>query len=204
MSIIIPYEDKLYDNEGAFVDPNGKILFTYGNHLGFAMNYCLGNEYNYLNRLRYGKTYDPNAFEDYKRECNYQGRQEDIDVFSSSQLKKEDLELLKKYLDDFVFSWRYNYSDFLVLLLHFDKIETVMRRCITTTDSQPHVRFYNYLLMDWRIDYQTPMRYNYEKNKFEWDEKLDWIVSEEDKEFEEEIEEIKSRVLTKDRHLFFK
>lgn len=204
MAIIIPYEEKLYTNEGAFIDPNGNILFTYGRHLGFATNYCLGRKYDYLLRLRYGNTYDPNAFEDYKREQNYQGRQEDIDIYSSSQLKNEQLELLKLYLDDFYFARQYDFSDFLVFLLHFDKVETVIRRCITTTDSQPHIRFYNYYLMDWRIDHQAPMKFNSETSTFEYDEKDDWVVSQDDKEAEEEIKEIKSRVLIKDRPLFFK
>ncbi len=207
MSLIIPYEEKLYSNEGAFIDPSGKIIFTHGQHLGFAMNHCLGSEYDYLSRLKYGNSYDPNAFEDYRREHNYQGKQEDIDVYSSSQLTKEQLELFKlywEYWDDFDFSRLHDCSDFLVLLLHFDKVETVMRRCITTTNTQPHIRFYNYFLMDWYIKQLEPMRFNYKTNKFEWDENYDWIVSKEDQEAEEEIKDIKSRVLVKDRHLFFK
>ncbi len=204
MAVIIPYEEKLYANEGAFIDPNGNILFTYGQHLGFASNYCHGYSYNYLSDLKYGRTYDPDAFEDYKREYNYQGKREDIDVYSTSMLTKEQLELFKIYWDDFDFSRRYDYSDFLVLLLHFDKVETVMRRCITTTNSQPHIRFYNYYLMDWYIKQLEPMRFNYQANRFEYDETDQWMVSKEDKEAEEEIKDIKSRVLVKDRHLFFK
>ena len=66
MARIIHYEKKLYENEGAFIDPYGKIIFTYGQHLGFAINYYRGRDYDYLSRLRYGRTYDPNAFEEYK------------------------------------------------------------------------------------------------------------------------------------------
>lgn len=205
MSIIVPYSDKLYDNEGAFIKPNGEIVFTYGEHERFASNYCNGEEYSYLSRLRYGNTYDPNAFEEYKKEHNYQGKQEDIDVFSSTKLTKEQLELYKLWLEDYDFSRWYDLSDFLVLLLSFDKIETVMRRCITTTNEQPHIRFYNYYLMDWYIKHLTPMKYNRQTNRFEHDEKEDWLIRyNEDRKVAEEIDDIKAKVLKKDRHLFFK
>ena len=68
MSLIIPYKEKeLYDNEGAFIKPDGEIIYTYGLHETFSGKYCNGEEYEYLSRLRYGNTYDPNAFEYYKK-----------------------------------------------------------------------------------------------------------------------------------------
>ncbi len=119
-------------------------------------------------------------------------------------MTKEQLELYKLWLDDYDFSRMYDLSDFLVLLLSFDKVETVMRRCITTND-QPHIRFYNYYLMDWYIKHLTPMKYNKQINKFEHDEKEDWLIRyNEDRRVAEEIDEIKAKVLKKDRPLFFK
>jgi hypothetical protein len=168
MSIIIPYDKKLETNDGAFIEPNGKIIYTYGEHLRYAMDYCNG-----------------------KNE-------------SAPRMTKEELELYERYLDDFSFSRRYDYSDFLVLLLHFDKVETIMKKCITTSDLEPHVRFYNYYLMDWRVDNQLPMRYDYESDRFVKCGSLDMVTSQEEREAEDSIENIKKKVLVKDRHLFFK
>ena len=35
MEIIIPYEERLNIEEGAFIDPDGNIIFTYGDHNSF-------------------------------------------------------------------------------------------------------------------------------------------------------------------------
>ena len=80
-----------------------------------------------------------------------------------------------------------------------------MRRAITTTSRQPHIRFYNYYLMDWYIDKKTPMKYNEKTGLFEYDEPKDWMIYyNEDRKVEDEINEIKAKVLRKDRHHFFK
>ena len=42
MDLIISYEDKLEKNEGAFIDQNGKIIFTYGEHEKYAKDFCDG------------------------------------------------------------------------------------------------------------------------------------------------------------------
>lgn len=204
MSIIIPYEEQLYDSGGAFIDPSGKIIYTHGEHTRFASNYCLGREFDYLSQLKYNTAFSPYAFEDYKIEHNYQGRQEDIDNFGSSQLTKEQLELFKLYWEGADVPFVHDPSDFLVMLLHYDKVETVMRKCITTTDLQPHVRFFNYYLMDWSVMKMNAIRYNYKTNEFEYEHIDDWNNSKEEKEAEEEISDIKSKVLIKDRPLFFK
>ena len=39
MSLIIPYEEKLYSKEGAFINPNGEIIFTFGGHEKFAKRF---------------------------------------------------------------------------------------------------------------------------------------------------------------------
>lgn len=97
------------------------------------------------------------------------------------------------------------HSDFMVFVLGFDKIETIMRRAIIITSRQPHIRFYNYYLMDWYIDKNTPMKYNEETVLFEYDEPKDWMIYyNEDRKVEDEINEIKTKVLRKNRHHFFK
>lgn len=69
-----------------------------------------------------------------------------------SKLTKEELILYKHWLEQNEYNKRNMYSDFLVDVLGFDKILTIMRKSITTTTFEPHVRFYNYYLMDWYID----------------------------------------------------
>ncbi len=205
MSLIIPYEEKLYSKEGAFINPNGEIIFTYGQHEGFASEFCNGKDYQFLSEVKYGWSYYSSHFEEFKEAYNFDGEKEDIDVYKSTMLTKEQLELYKLWLESYEFSRRNLLSDFMVYLLGFDKVETVMRRAITTTTPQPHIRFYNYYLMDWYIDHQTPMKFNKDTGHFEYDQKEDWFLKyNEDRQVESEINEIKSKVLVKDRHLFFK
>jgi hypothetical protein len=192
MAIILPYEDKLDMNDGAFIDPSGNILFTYGNHLDFAKNYCFGSEFDYL------------SYAGSNNEEENHIKEDSMDIFSLSKLNKKQLKLLKLYLNDYHFLLQHDLTDFLVLLLRFDKIEKLTKRYITTTNAQPHIRFYNYYLMEWRIENQKPIKYNSDTKQFESDENFDWLVSKEDMEAEGEIEEIKTRVLKKDRPLFFK
>ncbi len=207
MSLIIPFEEELYPKEGAFIKPSGEIIFTYGKHERFASNFCNGNDYTFLSEVKYGSSwsYYASYFEEFKREYNFDGEREDIDVYKTTMLSKEQLELYKLWLENYEFARRNLYSDFMVYLLNFDKVETVMSRAITTTSSQPHLRFYNYYLMDWYIDCQPPMYFNENNGKFEYSSTDDWYLKyAEDRQIEIEINKIKSKVLVKDRHLFFK
>ena len=124
--------------------------------------------------------------------------------YSSTKLTKEQQELFEQWLDRYEFSKRKLYSDFMVYLLSFDKIETVMRETITTTNSNPHIRFFNYYLMDWNIIEQPSMKYNSDTGLFEYDKNISYLGTGEDKEVEDEICRIKAKVLKKDRPLFFK
>ena len=207
MDLIIPYEDKLEKNEGAFIDQNGKIIFTYGEHEKFAKDFCDGKNNQLLTDVKYGTglSYYATHFNEFKKDYNFDGERKDIDIYASSKLTKEQLELYKLWLENYEFARSNLYSDFLVYLLGFDKIETVMRRKVTTTVLNPHIRFYNYYLMDWYIDYQTPMKYNEDTRHFEYIERGDILLeTSKDRQAESEINEIKSKVLLKDRHLFFK
>lgn len=207
MSLIIPYKEKeLYDNEGAFIKPDGEIIYTYGLHETFSSKYCNGQLYDFLNRCIYDKDDKmiTEWFEYLKVHHNFKGTKEQIDEYSSSELTQEQLKLYKLWLDKYEFSRRNLLSDFMVYLLSFDKVETVMRETITTTNPNPHIRFFNYYLMDWDIFEQPPMKYNSNTGLFEYDEDNWYLGKNEDKEAEEEIEEIKAKVLKKDRPLFFK
>ena len=213
MSIIIPYKEKeLYDNEGAFIKPDGEMIYTYGLHESFSRKYCNGDLYDSLYRCIYPDSflsqYDNTSlsefFEYLKVYYNYKGTIEEMDEYSSSKLTQEQLKLYKLWLDKYEFSRRNLLSDFMVYLLSFDKVETVMRETITTTNPNPHIRFFNYYLMDWDIFEQPPMKYNNDTGLFEYDKDNWYLGKNEDKEAEEEIEEIKAKVLKKDRPLFFK
>lgn len=95
------------------------------------------------------------------------------------------------------------FSDFLVFVLYFDKVENIIPNMITTTTKEPHQRFFNYYLMDWQIETKNHLRYNVSKGIFEPDTNI-LIEQEEDREAQYEIEEIKSQTLKRERNLFFK
>ena len=95
-------------------------------------------------------------------------------------------------------------SDFFVMVLSFDKIEKLVFNTITTSNNQPHLRFFNYYLMDWKINYYPKMIYNSNTKSFEEITSIPFITSSKDNEYASEIEDIKKRVLKENRPLFFK
>ena len=122
-----------------------------------------------------------------------------------NKLTKDELILYKYWLEQNDFNKRKMCSDFLVDVLGFDKILKAKRKSITTTTLEPHVRFYNYYLMDWYIDIRDRLVYNEKTGIFEPIEKEDWFIRyNEDRKMEEEINEIKAKVKLKDRHHFLK
>lgn len=205
MNLILPYNDNFYKGDGGFISPSNEIFLTYGKHEKFSRDFCQGNDYDFLQDIISGWSYYSTHFEEYKKIYNFNGTINDIDIYKSSKLTKEQLELYKLWLEENEFHRRKIYSDFMVYILGFDKVETIMRRTITTTNNSPHIRFYNYYLMNWNIEKQSPMKYNSEIKEFEYDEPKNWfIMYNEDRKYEEEINEIKRNVLVKDRHHYFK
>lgn len=185
MSIIIPYDEKLEKRVGAFVNPSGNMLYVgREGHEQMAKDFCIGQN------------------NDFILECS---NREQIDEYISSNLTKNQLQLLKLWLLNYKVTRNNSYSDFLVYLLYFDKIEKIMQKSITTASLQPHVRFYNYYLMDWDIHEVAPIKYNYDTKTFEQLSLLkSGIITYKDDEAAEEIEQIRSQVRLKDRPLFFK
>lgn len=181
MSIIIEYNPNLGNGTGAFITPKNDILLTHGDHEPFAYKYCTGIDVN-----------NPNT---------------SSEPFVNSKLTKEQLQLYKLWLKEREHKLRKLQSDvdFLVLVLGYDKVEALINETITTSSRRPHIRYYNYYLMDWVI-YETPtLIYNPETGLFEKNEPSEFfMLYDQDREAEEEINEIKSRVLKKDRHYFFK
>jgi len=93
----------------------------------------------------------------------------------------------------------------MVYILGFDKVETIIKKTITTACQYPHIRFYNYYLMDWDIECHTAIKFNEENGLFEYDKKYEYLISSsEDRYYKNEIEDIKTSVLKKDRPYFFK
>jgi len=203
MNKILPYNDTLRNCDGAFIKPSNEILFVNNNHENFAMNYCQGEYYYLLNNIKYN--YPFYDFEEFKSEFNFNGNKEDIDIFSSSTLTKEQLNLFKLWLTSNQFDYKTCYSDFLVCVLGFEKVENIIKSTISTSNLHPHIRFYNYYLMDWNIICLPKITYNKQTNMFEnFTPNNIFVASYLDREYEEEINEIKSKVLIKDRHHFFK
>lgn len=177
MSRIVPYNEDLYKNEGAFVYPSGEIVFTYGDHEGFARSFCIGDS----------------LF------CTL----EELENSKTSKLSSEQRELFKHWIYEGDTDPRTKMSDFLVQFLSFDKIKTIGCKAIVTTSDCPHIRFFNYYLMDWHVQILNRLIYNREQRTFCALNK-GWYQNPEDKRVEKEIEDIKRRVLIKDRHHFFK
>ena len=180
MSLIIPYEDKLDTCNGAVIKPNGSIIYTYEEHESFAKNYCRGKDYSLLTSSMI----------------------EGVDIYSSSKLTKQQLELYKLWLKNKKFP---SNIDFMVYLLRFDKVGTLLGNAITTTNNKPHIRFYNYYLMDWEIQREVPKEVRFDEKR----NRLALIgtgvdVTQRDYDFKAEIEVEKSKFLRKDRHLCFK
>ena len=168
-SLILPYNEELLQGDGAFIKPDGEIVWLSLGHEHCARDYCEGDEYN------------------------------------PSKLNKDELKLFKIWVERFDYR-RCMYSDFMVYILGWDKIETVMKNCITTTDDKPYTRFYNYYLMDWHIAASNPkMEYNEEKQEFHWSENKDFYTNFcSEREVEEKIKLIKKDVPLGERYLFFK
>ncbi len=184
MNLIIPYEENIYTNGGAFIKSDGEFIYTHGPHEQFAQMFCNGPEYPAL--------------------CELKTRDTCIDVYRSSKLTSEQLAIYKLWLTAYEFAHHKSYADFMVSVLGFDKADVILQKTISTTVFNPHVRFFNYYLMDWYIDKQYPLIYDPEKGLFMYRENNSLIEMGQDREYAEEIEEIKSRVLLKDRPLFFR
>jgi hypothetical protein len=202
MSIIIPYHHDLAVG-GAFITPDGEILHLQDNkHQEFAEDYCNGHEFKYYT----GAVIGPPAplLKDYIAEKEVLAAKQGIDIFRSSQLSKSQLAKYKWWLEHYGKNQKDLCVDFLVYVLAFDKVERLVHDVITTTAAEPHVRFFNYYLMDWNISVQNRIIYDYKKGEYR---RLDYHFFENDdldREAEEEINEIKAKVLIKDRPYFFK
>ena len=51
--MIVKYDAKIEDSDGAWINSNGEIIYTFTTHEGYAKNFCLGQNYDYLYKLKY-------------------------------------------------------------------------------------------------------------------------------------------------------
>ena len=176
MSIILPYNENVLNNDGSFIKPNGDIIPVYGKHERLAYNYCTGSS------LILGKS-------------------ESTILYSNSQLDEEEYQLYQLWKSSNCTNITL-VTDFLTLILGYDKVEKIENNTITTSSFQPHIRFYNYYLMDWNITVMPRYQYDSSKGCFIQDNHF-YTSDYKDLDVANEIERIKDKVLTKNRKIFF-
>lgn len=198
--MVVPYNFSLEDSDGAWISPSGNIIKTYNTHEGFAKNYCLGNNYEYLCKIKYKLS--ENKFNRWRLQSNFFGNREDINEFMGSRLTIEELELLKKWIKEFQYCGHV-YSDFLLSYLQFSKAQIITEKTITTTESSPYIKFWNYYLMNWDIDQIPRICYNSFNDRFDI---LDGSFFEnKDNEYaKKELDEIKLKVKKSERPNYFR
>lgn len=206
MNSIIPYDEKYFKNCGAMISPDGNIQSIYMLHEVFARGYCNGEDYDYLRFIKYFSS--EGDFYHFKNIYQFRGKRSDIDEWCHSKLNDNDLEKYFLWLNQFQHYYKTASAlDYMVFVLGFDKIESILSHTITTTCNLPHIRFYNYYLMDWDIQVLTKAYYNSNTNQFEF--KNNDIVGlyhsiSLDLEAEDEIRTIKEKVKKKDIPNYFR
>ena len=173
MSIILPYNESVLNNDGSFIKPNGEIIPVSGKHESFAYYYCTGSS------LILGKS----------------------ESILHSQLDEEEYQLYQLWKSSNCTNITL-VTDFLTLILGYDKVEKIESNSITTSSFQPHIRFYNYYLMDWNITVMPRYQYDSSKGCFIQDNHF-YTSDYKDLDAANEIEKIKDKVLTKNRKIFF-
>ena len=211
MPSILPYKEGIKKSDGAFILPNNKIELV-NSHMRYAIEYIRGEDFETLCDLQ-RKGYDDED-EKYKKECfnkyvkdhNLPWKtRDDIDPFISSTLSDEERKIFNIWEEEFEFRRKDLYSDFLLYFLGIDKLQTVMRMAITTTEQYPYIKYFNYLLMDFKLDEQFPKKYNEERKRFGlYNREQSIVLADQDRKYRDEIEELKSKIPVKDRHLYFK
>ena len=206
MDKIIPYDNNLYKSHGAIISPDGNITYIETSHELFAKKFCHGEDYT---KLRYIKNCSSDLlFDEFREEYSFNGERSDIDEWSQSKLSIDELKLYKKWLKKYSRYYKEASSlDFMILFLNYDKVESLKNFTITTSSRIPHVRFYNYYLMDWNIVQLPKVIYDEDTSKFEFlgNRLVDlYHSSSQEHEAEEEINEIKSKVKKRNISYFFK
>lgn len=204
MSTILPYDENLA-HCNAFIKPNGTVFKVDDKHEKFADTFCNGKDYELYKSILDGSSYYSTHFDEFKKDYGFLGTISELDVYGSSNLTPMQLimyKLYRKWLTKEEFISTGAVSDFLVCFLSFDKVETVLFNTITTSSTHPHIRFWNYYLMDWSINTVPSLKLNKEDQSFFY--VSNDFYANDDQEAAEELDDIKRLVRVKDRSLFFK
>lgn len=192
--------------------PNGEPLDLSKNHDG-----TLGNEYIPINilfwKLEKGTSREEvlSLLKEYKKEAEKAINNDDAYSLGSKALLpiydwlyiylnqytnfERDFETLRIY-------FRTCY-DLYVQLFNFDKIER-LKNTITTSKLNIYETFFNYYLMNFVINTIPKVMFNKETKGLIVLEHSDFIVSGQEREYEEEIQQIKKHVPLNERHRYFR
>ena len=157
---ILSYFDDFKTNIGNYIRPDGSFISLNVVHEEFAKNYCRGDSYLQLVELR-----NKNINEYQKLLLSYSNifnRDISYNEYITSKLSDEELDL---YI-----IWnsknKYNSTDFMVRVLGWDKIDSLSSKTIATSSYIPHIRFYNYYLMNWNVNHVDKLVYDNKENDF--------------------------------------
>ena len=199
MDRILPYNKEIINIQGGFFYPNGEPIISPFKHEKFAREYCYGFNYDNLNKIILSSN---ELFEKWKKNNNFLGNREDIDLFSSSKLSKEELKLFKLWIQK-PSNLDNTATSFLIRVCDFDKVQIRRMKAIVTTHPLPYKRFWNYILMDWYIDIQLKQYYNSLTKAFEEYDR-ETLYLDENAEYQEQLVKTKSKVPINERYKYFK
>lgn len=118
-----------------------------------------------------------------------------------SNLNKDELVLYKNFCMLYKGNMKDIDLDFITLVLSYDKIHN--SNIITTTSLEPHIKYYNYYLMDYYIDLRN--RLVFDGNRYVEINREDYVIKTEiDSKIQEEINNIKRKVKKEDRIYFMR
>ncbi len=95
-------------------------------------------------------------------------------------------------------------QDFAVQTMDFDKVESQLKKTITTSKLNIYESFFNYLIMDFDVINIPKIIYREDENRFIQMKHNEFITTSKEKEFEEEIKLIKKYVPYNERKKYFR
>lgn len=201
MTKILPYNEEI-TKPYVFLKPSGKILTIDGiSHESFAYLYTTNLCLELHKRLMKLEFDHPNEMLSYFHQSF---DEENPDMSSAINSIAYEYNLFKLWKNSPDFNGKY--IDFLIYILGFDLFKTMEStnfKEIITTEDFPHIKYFNYYLMEWSIKNYKRKVYDQATNSFIDLEKQEHSLDIEC-EYLEEIQEIKRKVLLKDRSKYFK
>lgn len=95
-------------------------------------------------------------------------------------------------------------QDFAVQTMDFDKVESQLRKTITTSKINIYESFFNYLIMDFDVIKIPKIIYREDENRFIQMKHNEFITTSKEKEFEEEVKLIKKHIPYNERKKYFR